>query len=289
MQRPTLFPSGGPNNVPLLMLRHRDLTIEGYSIAAVQTYWRIPELHVAFDHGAHPIRFTSTPVLAISHTHSDHIAGLPAMLTGREIQQLPPAKVLVPAASFHKVQELLRVWQDLTEDELACELVAALPETRYAITDHFFLEPFVTPHTIPSCGYLVGQDVLKLRPEYRDLSQTQIEDLGRRGVDLSEPETRYHAAYLGDSGIGGLQAHPAILSARVLIMEVTYFHEPKTIGDRQRYGHIHLDDVVAMAHAFENELIVFGHTSARYKADEILAYCQAKLPAEFLQRLVVWV
>ena len=37
------------NNVPVKTLAYKDLTIEGYSRAAVQTYWRIPELKLGFD------------------------------------------------------------------------------------------------------------------------------------------------------------------------------------------------------------------------------------------------
>ena len=41
-------------NAPIKQLIHNGLTIEGYSRAAVQTYWRIPELKLGFDLGANP-------------------------------------------------------------------------------------------------------------------------------------------------------------------------------------------------------------------------------------------
>ena len=41
-------------NAPYLTHHHNDLTIEGYSRAAVQSYWRIPELKIGFDLGAQP-------------------------------------------------------------------------------------------------------------------------------------------------------------------------------------------------------------------------------------------
>ena len=64
------------DNAPLLAHRHGALTIEGYSRAAVQSYWRVPELRLAFDIGAHPWDFMGVPALAISHVHLDHIASL---------------------------------------------------------------------------------------------------------------------------------------------------------------------------------------------------------------------
>ena len=61
------------NNFPVKTLAHKDLTIEGYSRAAVQTYWRIPELKLGFDLGAQPWSFMGTPTWFVSHTHMDHL------------------------------------------------------------------------------------------------------------------------------------------------------------------------------------------------------------------------
>ncbi|HID22364.1 MAG TPA: metal-dependent hydrolase, partial [Planctomycetaceae bacterium] len=38
-------------NLPLKTLQHKGLTLEGYSRAAVQTYWRVRELKLGFDFG----------------------------------------------------------------------------------------------------------------------------------------------------------------------------------------------------------------------------------------------
>ena len=73
-------------NVPVQKLRHGELTIEGYSRAAVQTYWRIAELKVGFDLGAHPWDFMGTPTWMISHVHLDHIAALPLYVARRREQ-----------------------------------------------------------------------------------------------------------------------------------------------------------------------------------------------------------
>ena len=61
------------DNAPVRTLSHRELTIEGYSRAAVQTYWRVPELKIGFDLGAQPWSFMTTPNWFVSHSHLDHI------------------------------------------------------------------------------------------------------------------------------------------------------------------------------------------------------------------------
>ena len=67
-------------NLPFRTIKHRDFTIEGYSRAAVQTYWRIPEMKLGFDLGGQPWDFMGTPTWFVSHGHLDHVAALPTEL-----------------------------------------------------------------------------------------------------------------------------------------------------------------------------------------------------------------
>src|ERR1700689_186584 len=64
------------DNAPYLSHQHAGLTIEGYSRAAVQSYWRIPELKIGFDLGAQPWDFIGTPTWLSLPTHLDHVAAL---------------------------------------------------------------------------------------------------------------------------------------------------------------------------------------------------------------------
>ena len=61
------------DNAPVRSLAHKGMTVEGYSRAAVQTYWRVPEMKVGFDLGAQPWDFMGTPTWFLSHTHLDHV------------------------------------------------------------------------------------------------------------------------------------------------------------------------------------------------------------------------
>jgi len=46
---------------PVRQATYNGLTVEGFSRAAMQTYWRIPELKLGFDLGAQPWAFMGTP------------------------------------------------------------------------------------------------------------------------------------------------------------------------------------------------------------------------------------
>ncbi len=85
------------DNAPYLRHLHENLTIEGYSRAAVQSYWRVPELKMGFDLGAQPWDFMGTPNWCISHTHLDHVASLPIYVARRRMMKMEPPNIYVPA------------------------------------------------------------------------------------------------------------------------------------------------------------------------------------------------
>src|SRR5262249_43027397 len=76
------------DNAPFLTHQHAGLTIEGYSRAAVQTYWRIAELKLGFDLGAQPWDFMGTSKWFVTHTHLDHIAALPVYVARRRMMKM---------------------------------------------------------------------------------------------------------------------------------------------------------------------------------------------------------
>ncbi len=53
-------------NLPLKSLSFKGLTIEGYSRAAVQSYWRIPELKLGFELGGSPWSFMGTQTFFVA-------------------------------------------------------------------------------------------------------------------------------------------------------------------------------------------------------------------------------
>ena len=103
------------DNAPYLSHRHGGLTIEGWSRAGIQSYWRIPELRIGFDLGAIPWDFTSTATWFVSHSHIDHLVALPALLARRAMLKYPPPIIHVPAEMLDAVRGLLAAWRALDQ------------------------------------------------------------------------------------------------------------------------------------------------------------------------------
>src|SRR5262249_12416368 len=109
-------------NAPFLSCQHAGLTIEGYSRAAVQSYWRIVELKIGFDLGALPWDFMGTPTWLLTHTHPDHVAALPVYVARRRMMKMEPPKVILPAVMLDEVRRLLHIMQRLDRGRQTCNL-----------------------------------------------------------------------------------------------------------------------------------------------------------------------
>ena len=276
------------DNAPVRSLVHKGLTIEGYSRAAVQSYWRIPELKLGFDLGAQPWSFMATPTWFVSHTHLDHIAALPVYVARRRMMKMEPPTIYLPEEAVEAVGMLLRAVQKLDRGRLPATLVGVAPGQEIELSRELVVRTFATKHTIPALGYLVYERRKKLKPEYHNLTGDEIRDLRLSGVEVSAEIRMPKVAYLGDTSPAGLDAYPDIYRAEIIILEMTFVAAGERPSVIHKYGHTHLDDIVARAERFENEVIVASHFSTRLHPDQIQRIVDRRLPEGLRSRLKVW-
>jgi len=277
------------DNAPFLSHKHGGLTIEGYSRAAVQSYWRIPELKLGFDLGAQPWDFMGTPNWFITHTHLDHVAALPVYIARRRMMKMEPPTVYLPDEMIEDVRRLLLIMQRLDRGRQVCNLVGVKPGQEIELSREHVVTVFETTHTIPSVGYLVWDRRSKLKEEYHGLPGEQIRDLRLSGVKVTREIRTPILAYTGDTSPAGLDGYPPIFEAKVLITEMSFIRAKHRREKIHKFGHMHLDDFVERADRFKNELIVCAHYSTRYNAPEVRRVVDAKLPASLRERVLVWI
>jgi ribonuclease Z len=276
------------NNLPVKTLVHKDLTIEGYSRAAVQTYWRIPEMKVGFDLGAQPWSFMGTPTWFVSHTHMDHLVALPVYVARRRMMKMEPPTIYLPEAAIEPTQKILRLFSRLDRGRLPCELVPMRPGDEIELSREQVITVSATTHTVPSLGFVIWERRRELKPEYAALAGPQIRDLRLGGTEVTAEVRIPRVAYLGDSSPEGLDACPAMFDAEILIMELT-FVAPKHRKDRiHKFGHMHLDDFMDRRDRFKNQLIIASHFSTRYHSRQVETWISKALPDMMGGRLHLW-
>jgi ribonuclease Z len=277
------------HNLPVKTLTHKDITIEGYSRAAVQTYWRIPELKIGFDLGAQPWSFMGTPTWFVSHTHMDHLISLPVYVARRRMMKMEPPVIYLPEHAVTHMERILRLFSRLDRGRLPCKLVPIKPGDEIELSREHVLTVSATEHTVPSLGFVVWQRRRKLKAEFVGLPGEKIRDLRLAGTDVTHEMRIPQVAYLGDSSPAGLDACPAMFEAEVLIMEVTFVAKRHHKDKIHKFGHIHLDDLIERKDRFRNELIIASHFSTRYNSSQIRSYVHNALPDMLDGRLHLWI
>lgn len=276
------------DNAPILTHHHDGLTIEGYSRAAVQTYWRIPELKIGFDLGAQPWDFMGTANWFVTHTHLDHMAALPVYVARRRMMKMEPPVIHLPFEAVEDVRRLLQIMQRLDRGRQVCRLEGVVPGGEIVLSREHVVTVFATVHTIPSVGYVVWEVRRKLKEEYLGLPGEKIRDLRLEGEEVTREVRIPLVAYTGDTSPGGLDNYPAVYDARVLITEMSFIRPNHRREKIHKFGHMHLDDFLERADRFHNELIVCSHFSTRYHPQEVRRYVEGKLPEKLRDRVKLW-
>ncbi len=277
------------NNLPVKTLTHKDLNIEGYSRAAVQTYWRIPELKLGFDLGAQPWSFMGTPTWFVSHAHMDHLVALPVYVARRRMMKMDPPVIYLPQAAVEPTRRILRLYSRLDRGRLPCELIGINPGDEIPLSRELVVTVSATTHTVPSLGFVVWQRRRKLKSEFQGLPGEKIRDLRLSGTDVTTEVRSPRVAYLGDSAPAGLDDTPAMYEAEVLIMELTFVAPSHRKDKIHKFGHMHLDDLLERRERFKNELVIATHFSTRYHPRQVKNLVTRSLPDMLDGRLKLWI
>jgi len=276
------------DNLPLKTLQFKGLTIEGYSRAAVQSYWRVPELKLGFDLGGSPWSFMGTQTMFVTHAHLDHMAALPVYVARRRMMKMDPPTIYVPEESHQNVRRMLEAWQRLDRGRMLCDLIAVKPGDEIQLSREHVVTAFATRHTVPSIGFVVWDRRKKLKPEYQNLAESEIRDLRLSGIDVSHEIRVPLLCYTGDTAPAGFDEYPPVMESQILITELTFFRPEHRKEKIHKFGHTHLDDIIERADRFKNELIILGHFSTRYHERQIRKAVERRLPHQLRERVHLW-
>jgi len=277
------------NNLPVKTYEYKGLTIEGYSRAAVQTYWRIPELKLGFDLGAQPWSFMGTSTWFVSHAHLDHLVALPVYVARRRMMKMDPPTIYMPDSTIEPMKKILRLFSRLDRGRLPCNLVPIAAGDEIELSRETVVTVSETAHSIQSLGFVVWDRRQKLKESLQGLSGDKIRDLRLAGEKISDEIRLPRLAYLGDSSPEGLDKCPDMYKAEILILELTFVAPSHRKEKIHKFGHMHVDDLVERRDRFKNELVIASHFSTRYHSNQISRLVSKAIPDMLEDRLQLWI
>ena len=262
-----------------------DVELRALSVGGLETCHWVPRWRLAFDIGRCPLEVVDCRTLLFTHAHMDHLGGIAYHAATRSLRKLQTPVYVVPHHCVEDLGMLFEAWRRLDRSDMPHELVPLGPGEEHRLANGLVARPFRSPHSAPCQGYALWSKKEKLLPELQGLAGPELARLRREGVRISATLETPELVFTGDTRIEVVEQEEVVRRARVLVIECTFVDDRVSVEEARSKGHVHLDEIAARAELFQNEAILLTHFSARYRAHEVRAALDAKLPPALRARV----
>ncbi len=245
------------------------LRLVGGSRAGDGTVVLLPQLGLALDAGRPHRALPPLPTVCVSHGHLDHFGGLAFWASQRFLNSLGPGTALVPSAIADQIRTLLAVCAELEGGRPYDIQVEPVDDgDRRRLARDLELELFATDHWVPTLGSSLIWLRRHLRPELASFDEAEIARRRGLGEEVTTVDEVRLLSYCADTGPGLFSARPEVLRTEILLVECTFYRD----HDRDRaarYGHLHVDDLLAVLGTLTCRHLVLLHPSRRHRLREV--------------------
>jgi ribonuclease Z len=256
--------------------------LRGYSRALYSNWlWHQP-LHLVIDAGeglalALGSNVYSPSVIALTHGHSDHVLGLPGFAGARRFGKGAPDKpwtVLYPRGAGG-IDAIRRTITDLWPDvDFPITWTALDPGEAHRLNGTCVLEAFAVTHVPPepAVGFRVLENRRRLKPEFSDLPQSEIERRSRQHGRDQMMEQFAHVVFAHSGDAMPIEVS-LVRDADTLVHDATFL-EP---DDRREPVHASSREVLELAREANVGTLILNHLSIRYERSMALAQLREQL------------
>lgn len=259
-----------------------NLTLSGYSVSAVCSSFYIREWKVLLDTGI-SIDFQPKHIF-ITHTHGDHIDKLGLVLTDLK----DPPCLYVPKGAKEFIKDYLDSFHKMTYLNKDIEYIYKYKLIEVDDGDEInikvnnkdlSIKVFKTDHSIKSIGFAFSECRKKLKKEYSNYSSSQIKDLKKQNIQITESVKVPMIIYTGDTR-NSIFTDEVInfYDYKIIITECTFIDSLMKDIDAKLMAHekyhncfSNLIDIANNA-KYKNTTFLLCHYSARHNQDDINKY-----------------
>ncbi|OQR97626.1 nuclear ribonuclease Z [Achlya hypogyna] len=247
-----------------------------HSVAGVGSCCYVESLDIAFDIGVCFGKAPGRKHVFVTHGHIDHIKALPGHAGERALCKASPATYYVPTHLVPHVQAILASFECMQEAAIPATIIGIEAGSCIRVSPRVVVKAFATHHRVPSLGYVAYTVTKRLHDDYKGLPPNELIALRKAKVPIDVEVVAPAVAYTGDTEVSFFEPHndehcSDFLAAPVLVTECTYVGDKTAPAKATARGHIHADQLVAIADRFRNEHLVLTHFSAQYSLRNLTA------------------
>lgn len=265
-----------------------DLSLKGVSLAGIHTCLQIPELGICFD-VAQGLPFAlNSKKFFITHGHMDHAAGIPYVISQKNLSGHAPGEFYMPARLLPEVSEIMNIWSRIENHHYQFQFFPVEVGSEQLISEHYLVRAFEAVHSVPCVSYGLFRRRKKLLSTFMNLSGEDIRKQKAAGVDVDQITEELVFVFSGDTMIDFLDRQPGLLQSNVLALEITYWDEARPVSHAHQWQHTHLDELLERLDLIQSEKIILLHPSIRYPKEFLQKTLKRRLKKSDQERVVLF-
>lgn len=267
-----------------IKIPNTQFTLTGYSIAARNTSFYIPEMKIMLDCGVENEYIPDH--IFITHCHGDHSKNIPlniVQLSNHKSKETKKINYYVPKLMELFTRDYIHSFYVMSKNNPnhkahnKYNLIGVQDNTRINVNirnKKYIVEIIKCFHTVPCVGYGFIELRTKLKDEYKNLQKEEIINLKKSGTEIQQEVEFPIFCYLGDSNEYVFE-NVMLNKYPVIMTECTFIH-PDQLENAKQKRHIHIDKLEPILNKYNDKIFILYHFSDRYEKIEIEEFFKIK-------------